>query len=129
MMNFLISNNSDIPIYEQIKNEIIRQITNGTLEENEMLPSVRSLAKDLRISVLTVKKAYDELESTGFINTVHGKGSFVASKNLELLKEEQIKVIERHIVEIISISNRISLSENEIIDLFKYLYKEESNEK
>ncbi len=128
-MNFIISNNSEIPIYEQIKNEIIRQITSGILIENEGLPSVRSLARDLRISVLTVKKAYDELEVAGFINTVHGKGSFVASKNLELLKEEQIKEIEKHIVEIIDIANRINIDEEEIINLFNYFYKEVSNEK
>lgn len=98
-MNFVISNSGDIPIYEQIKSAIITQITDETLLENEMLPSVRNMAKDLRISVLTVKKAYDELEKMGFIKTIHGKGSFVASKNLELLKEEQLKKIESHITE------------------------------
>lgn len=128
IMNFVISNSGDIPIYEQIKSAIITQITDETLLENEMLPSVRNMAKDLRISVLTVKKAYDELEKMGFIKTIHGKGSFVASKNLELLKEEQLKKIESHITEIINIATITNISKEEIITLFNYLYEEDNNE-
>ena len=127
-MNFIISNNGDVPIYEQIKSAIISQITDGTLLENEVLPSVRNMAKDLRISVLTVKKAYDELEEMGFIKTIHGKGSFVASKNLELLKEEQLKKIENHIMEIINIATITNISKEEIIELFHYLYEEDNHE-
>jgi len=93
-MRILISNSSSVPIYEQIKNTIINQIISGELEENEALPSIRTLAKDIRISVMTIKKAYDELEREGYIITTHGKGSFVAPKNLELMKEQKLKEME-----------------------------------
>lgn len=124
-MNFIISNNSEIPIYEQIKREMKKAISQNELKESEALPSVRNLAKDLRISVLTVKKAYDELEEEGYIKTVQGKGSFVISRNKELAKEEQIKQIEQHIDEIIKISKMTEISKQEILDLFEYLYGEE----
>ncbi len=124
-MNFIISNNSEIPIYEQIKREMKKAISQNELKESEALPSVRNLAKDLRISVLTVKKAYDELEQEGYIKTVQGKGSFVISRNKELAKEEQIKQIEQHIDEIIKISKMTEISKQEILDLFEYLYGEE----
>ena len=90
-----------------------------------MLPSTRNLAQDLRISVMTVKRAYDELESEGFINTLHGKGSIVVSKNIELLKEEQMKEIEEHIDKIILISKTSNISKKEILDTFEYLYGED----
>ena len=96
-MRILISNSSSVPIYEQIKDTIINQIISGELEENEALPSIRTLAKDIRISVMTIKKAYDELEREGYIITVHGKGSFVAPKNLELMKEQKLKEMESYI--------------------------------
>ena len=124
-MNFVISNNSETPIYEQIKKEIKKSISTNELKEKDILPSVRNLAKDLRISVLTVKKAYDELEQEGYIKTVQGKGSFVISRNKELAKEEQIKQIEQHIDEIIKISKMTEISKQEILDLFEYLYGEE----
>ena len=124
-MNFIISNNSEIPIYEQIKREMKKAISQNELKESEALPSVRNLAKDLRISVLTVKKAYDELEQEGYIKTVQGKGNFVISRNKELAKEEQIKQIEQHIDEIIKISKMTEISKQEILDLFEYLYGEE----
>ena len=124
-MNFIISNNSEIPIYEQIKREMKKAISQNELKESEALPSVRNLAKDLRISVLTVKKAYDELEQEGYIKTVQGKGIFVISRNKELAKEEQIKQIEQHIDEIIKISKMTEISKQEILDLFEYLYGEE----
>ena len=124
-MNFIISNNSEIPIYEQIKREMKKAISQNELKESEALPSVRNLANDLRISVLTVKKAYDELEQEGYIKTVQGKGSFVISRNKELAKEEQIKQIEQHIDEIIKISKMTEISKQEILDLFEYLYGEE----
>ena len=92
-----IDNKSGIPIYEQIYNQIKNQIISSEIGENEMLPSIRSLAKDLRISVITTKRAYDELERDGFIYTVAGKGCFVAQKNIELLREENLKKIDFHI--------------------------------
>ena len=124
-MNLIISNNSEIPIYEQIKREIKRAINTNELKSAEALPSVRNLAKDLRISVLTVKKAYDELESEGYIKTVQGKGSFVISRNQDLIKEEQIKIIEEHLEEIIKIAKLTDIEKKDIIELFNYLYAEE----
>ena len=124
-MNLIISNNSEIPIYEQIKREIKSAINTNELKSAEALPSVRNLAKDLRISVLTVKKAYDELESEGYIKTVQGKGSFVISRNQDLIKEEQIKIIEEHLEEIIKIAKLTDIEKKDIIELFNYLYEEE----
>lgn len=124
-MNFIISDNSDIPIYQQIKKEIIDSISGNILKENDMLPSIRNLAKDLRISVLTVKKAYDELEHEAYIKTVQGKGTFVSPRNKEILREKQISIIEDHIEQIISIANMSDISKNEVIELFNYLYEEE----
>lgn len=124
-MNIIISNSSNEPIFEQIKKEIKKAIANNELKENEMLPSIRNLAQDLRISVMTVKRAYDELEEEGFIKTLHGKGSLVATKNIELLREEQLKEIEKNIDNIISISKMSNISKKEILDIFEYLYGEE----
>ena len=125
ILNFIISNNSDIPIYQQIKKEIINSIINNELKENDMLPSIRNLAKDLRISILTVKKAYDELEQEAYIKTVQGKGNFVSPRNKEIIREKQISIIEDHIEQIISIAKISNISKKEIIDLFNYLYEEE----
>ena len=124
-MNFIISNSSEMPIYEQIKKEIKQAINNHELKENSMLPSIRSLAKDLRISLLTVKKAYDELEQEGYIITRQGKGSHVAPKNIELAKEQAQKDIEKYIEKIVDISNRFEIDENEVIEMFKMFYREE----
>lgn len=124
-MKIIISNNSAIPIYEQIKNAIINGIINGDLQENESLPSIRTLAQDIRISVMTIKKAYDELENEGYIITRHGKGSFVAPKNIELALEQAKKEIEANIIKILEIANKFEISKEEIKDLFDYLEEEE----
>lgn len=124
-MNIIISNNSSIPIYEQIKNAIKEAIFSNELKEEEMLPSVRNLANELKISFLTVKKAYDELEKEGFIKTVQGKGSFVAPKNLELIKEEKLKEIQDYIEKIYNVSKIANISEDEIKELFKMIFEEE----
>lgn len=128
-MKIIISNSSSVPIYEQIKQLIIGQIISGELEENEMLPSIRMLAKDIRISVMTIKKAYDELEKEGYIVTKQGKGSFVAPRNLELVKEQKQKEIESYMVEIIRIANQYDIRKQEIFDLFEFIYGSEINEK
>ena len=125
-MDIIISNSSNQPIFEQIEQAIKKAIATDCLKENEMLPSIRSLAQDLRISVMTVKRAYDELEAEGFIKTIQGKGSIVAPKNIELLKEEQLKEIEKYIDKIILISKTSNISKKEILDIFEYLYEEES---
>lgn len=124
-MNFIISNSSEIPIYEQIKKEIKQSIYNNELKENSILPSIRSLAKDLRISILTVKKAYDELEEEGYLKTVQGKGSFVKPRKEELVREEQIKKIEEHINEMIKIAKITEISKSELMQLIDYFYEEE----
>ena len=124
-MNIILSNSSGILIFEQIENAIKEAIFSNELKEGDMLPSVRSLANDLKISFLTVKKSYDELEKAGFIKTIPGKGSFVAPKNLELIKEEKLKEIQEHIEDIYNISKIANISEDEIKELFNMIFKEE----
>lgn len=124
-MNIIISNSSSEPIYEQIEKAIKQAIFSNELKEEEMLPSVRVMANDLKISFLTVKKAYDKLESDGYIKTVPGKGSFVAPKNMELLKEEKRKEIEAHIEAIIHLTKMADITEEEIIELFKMMFEGE----
>ena len=122
-MNIIISNNSSVPIYEQIENAIKEAIFSNELKEEDMLPSVRNLANDLKISFLTVKRAYDELEQAGFIKTVQGKGSFVAPKNLELIKEEKLKEIQDYIEKVCNISKIANISEDEVKELFKMIFE------
>lgn len=124
-MNIIISNNSSVPIYEQIENAIKEAIFSNELKEEDMLPSVRNLANDLKISFLTVKRAYDELEREGFIKTVQGKGSFIAPKNLELIKEEKLKEIQDYIEKIYNVSKMANISEEEVKELFKIIFEEE----
>lgn len=124
-MKIIISNNSYTPIFEQIKNTIIDQILSDELTEDEPLPSIRSLAQDLRISVMTVKKAYDELEREGYIITKQGKGSFVAPKNTELSKEQKQKEIEEYISKIVDISKKYNISKEEVLEIFDYMYRSE----
>ncbi len=125
-MKLIISNSSNVPIYEQIKNQIIDQILNDDLKEDEALPSIRTLSADIKISVMTIKKAYDELEHDGYIITRQGKGSFVAPKNLELAKEQKKKEIEEYINKIVSISKIYNIDKKEVLDLFKYMFEGES---
>lgn len=123
-MNIVISNTSDDPIYVQIKNQIKEQILLGELKEKTALPSIRRLAKELQISVITTKKAYEELEKEGFIETFPSKGSFVASQNPELLKEKQLKVIEEQLVKVIEDSKSFNIELDEIIQMLTLLYEE-----
>ena len=125
-MKIIISNSSSTPIYEQIKIQIINQIMSGELNEGDIIPSIRSLALDIKISVMTVKKAYDELEEEGYIKSVQGKGTFVAPKNMELVREQANKDIENYILKIIEISNKFNISKEEILDLFEYIYVSDS---
>lgn len=124
-MNIIISNSIGEPIYEQIKKAIKQAIYSNELKEGEILPSVRVMANDLKISFLTVKKAYDDLEIEGFIKTVQGKGSYVLPKNLEFLKEEKLKEIESHVVSIVKLSRIYNITENEVINLIKIMFKED----
>lgn len=124
-MNIIISNSNNNPIYEQIKNAIKDQILKNELQEDTLLPSIRALALDLKISVMTVKKAYDELELEGYIVTRHGKGSFVAQKNLEFAREEKQRELEDHIQKAILIAESISISKEEFLTLLNYFYEGE----
>ena len=124
-MNVLIDNKSGIPIYDQIYSQIKCQIISGALKENEILPSIRGLAKDLRISFITTKRAYDELEKDGFIYTIPSKGCYVAPKNVELLREENLKKIEKHIDEIVKLATSCNLSKQDIIEMVNFSLEEQ----
>ena len=123
-MNIFIDNKSGLPIYDQIYNQIKTHIISGALSEDQLLPSIRNLAKDLGISVITTRRAYDELEREGFIYTVAGKGSFVAAKNTELLREENLRQIEAHLQEIRSLAVACGLSREEILEMFSVIEEE-----
>lgn len=127
-MEIIISNASDRPIYEQITLQIKDLILSGGLLEGEQLPSIRALANDLRISVITTKRAYADLEAQGFIETVPGKGSFVAGGNLELMKEEKLKRVEDLLTKALAEAKGAGLSEEELIDLIRVLRESDNNE-
>lgn len=118
-MNIQINNSSDDPIYLQIKNQIKAQIISGDLKVGEQLPSIRFLAKELRVSMLTAKRAFDELELDGFINSVQGKGNFVAVQNKELIREEYLKKIESKLQEVVELSEIADVSSGELIEMLK----------
>ena len=123
-MTILIDNRSGVPIYDQIFTQIKNQILSGALSENEALPSIRSLAKDLRISVITTKRAYEELEREGFLYTVPGKGCFVAPKNVELLREENLKKIEWHFSQIQSLAASCNLSKADLMEMLECAWED-----
>ena len=124
-MNIIISNSSGQPIYDQISSQIKSMILSGELKEGDALPSMRFLAKELRISVITTKRAYEELERDGFLVSVPGKGSFVAGKNLEFVREEQLRRIEERMQEIVELSVGCSLSLEELQDMLELIYRGE----
>ncbi|EDU35926.1 MULTISPECIES: GntR family transcriptional regulator [Clostridium] len=121
-MKILISNASEQPIYEQILCQIKAAIIQGELKEGEILPSIRNLAKEVGVSVITTKRAYEELEKEGFVETVKGKGTFVAAQNKELLREKKIKIIEEKLNEVIEESKLLDISYEEILEILKILY-------
>ncbi|MBD5156959.1 MAG: GntR family transcriptional regulator [Butyrivibrio sp.] len=123
-MEVLIDNKSGSPIYDQIYSQIKNQIISGALKENELLPSIRGLAKDLRISFITTKRAYDELEKEGFIYTVQAKGCYVAPKNVELIREENLKKIEELIEQIVQLAASCNLSREEILAMVNFSLEE-----
>ena len=122
-MNILIDNKSGTPIYDQIYSQIKGQIISGALKQDELLPSIRGLAKDLRISFITTKRAYEELEKEGFIYTLPAKGCYVAPKNVELLREENLKRIEEHFQEAIRIASESGVTRQELEEIFAILYE------
>jgi GntR family transcriptional regulator len=123
-MNILISNSSDKPIYEQITSQMKQMIISGELEAGSLLPSMRTLAKELRISVITTKRAYEDLERDGFICTVVGKGSFVAEKNVEFVREEQLRIVEEHLGKAVEGAKVGGIGIDELIDIIKLIYEE-----
>jgi len=126
-LNILISNASNQPIYEQIYTQIKNAIIAGDLEEGDALPSIRQLAKDLRISVITTKRAYEELERDGFIDTVAAKGCFVAAKNIEMLREEKLREFEEHMREILRLAPACGLSDLDVLEQFRVIVEEEQH--
>ena len=124
-MDIIISNASGKPIYEQIVSQIKQLILSNALQAGDALPSMRLLAKDLRISVITTKRAYEELEREGFIETIVGKGSFVASKNEDFLKEEQLRLIEGHLHKATALACQCGIAEEELASIIQLLYQED----
>lgn len=123
-MRVIISNSSNEPIYVQVMDQIRAEIIKGELKEGELLPSIRGLAKDLQISVITTKRSYDELEKEGFVETVHGKGTYVAMQNKELMKEKKLKIIEEKLMEVVDESRLLGFSYGEIKEMLRILYRE-----
>ena len=122
-MELYISNSGQEPIYAQITRQIKAKILNGELQQGDALPSIRLLAKELRISVITTKRAYDELEKEGFLYAIPAKGFFVAAKNTELLREENLKKIEAHLTEAVRLSASCGLSREELREMLELLWE------
>lgn len=122
-MKIIISNSSKQPIYEQITHQIKEQIIKGTLIKDTVLPSIRNLAKELQISVITTKRAYDELEREGYIHTVPGKGTFIAYQNIDEIKEKKYKMIEEDLMKIIEESKVYDISKSELIEMINLIYE------
>ena len=125
-MALIIRNNAAQPIYDQIASQIKDQILSGALSPGDALPSIRALAKDLKISVITTKRAYDELESAGFLCTVAGKGCFVAEKNLDLIREQRLRELEGHLLAARDLARGCGVSRKELADMLSILMEEES---
>ena len=124
-MDIIIRNSGGVPIYDQITRQMKGLILRGELKEGEALPSMRLLAKELRISVITTKRAYDELEAQGLINTVAGKGCFVAEKNLDLIREQKLKELEDHLDAAVELAAQCGVSALELMEMLRILLKEE----
>lgn len=123
-MNIIISNSSDKPIYEQITTQIKNAILSGDLDPGSSLPSLRYLAKELRISIISTKRAYEELEREGYIESVQGKGSFVTERNREIMREEQLKKVEQHLQKAVDTARIFHISLEEMYEVLKMLYEE-----
>jgi len=124
-MKIIISNTNSTPIYEQIASQIRNQIINGKIESGYKLPSIRALAKELQVSVITTNRAYESLENEGFINTVASKGSFIAEQNTELIKERKLATLEESIVKILQMANELEMSKEELFELINLITEED----
>ncbi len=125
ILNIIISNSSEAPIYQQICDQIRDSILRGELLEGDLLPSIRNLAKDLRISVITTKRAYDELENDGYIVSVSGKGFYVAGQNAELLHESRLSIVEEKLEEAVKCARALNIERSDVLRLLELLYEEE----
>ena len=125
-MELIIRNTAGQPIYDQIRSQIKAQIISGALRPGDALPSIRGLAKDLKISVITTKRAYDELEAQGFVTTVAGKGCFVAEKNMELVREHQLKTLEAQLSAAVKTARDCGVTTEELLNMLRILLEEES---
>ena len=124
-MKILISNTSDTPLYQQIKDQITDSILRGELKEGDPLPSIRSFANDLRVSVLTIRRVYDDLEQEGYINSQVGIGTFVSTGNTELLREAKRRLVEQKMLDMIQTARSLGISRQELDDMMDILYEEE----
>ena len=124
LMNIIISNSSGKPIYEQITAQIKGMIMNGALKPGDPLPSMRLLAKELRISVITIKRAYEELERDGFISTIVGKGSFVREADREFVREEKLKAVENHLQAVVEEARQCGMEKEEVVEILNMLFEE-----
>lgn len=124
-MKIIISNTNSAPIYEQIASQIRNQVINRKIESGYKLPSIRALAKELQVSVITTKRAYEILENEGFINTVASKGSFIAEQNTELMKERKLATLEETIIKVLQMANELEMPKEELIELINLLNEED----
>lgn len=124
-MDIIISNSNNISLYEQVKEQIKNKIISNELKAGELLPSIRSLAKDLRISVITTKNAYETLEREGYVETIPGKGTYVANKNVEIIREEQLKKIESLLDTAVSVAKISKITKEEMQNMLDILYNDE----
>ena len=123
-MNIIITNSAGVPIYEQIADQIKAMIMNGKLKEGDALPSMRNLAQDLRVSVITTKRAYEILEAEGMIESFTGRGSFIAAQNPELLREQNLREIEKHLISAVDIARRSGIDAEEVREMMSLLLEE-----
>ena len=124
-MKIVISNTSDMPLYKQIEDQIIDAILKGDLSEGETLPSIRSLANDLKVSVLTIRRVYDDLEKDGFVNWQVGIGTFVSAGNVELLRDSKRRLVEQKMLDMIQTAKALGITQQELNDMMNILFEEE----
>ena len=124
-MKILISNTSDSPLYQQIEEQIIDAILKGELAEGEALPSIRTFANDLKVSILTIRRVYDDLEKEGFVNSQVGIGTFVSTTNIELLRDSKRRIVEQKMLDMIQTAKSLGITQDELNDMMNILYEED----
>lgn len=124
-MKILISNTSDAPLYQQIKEQIVDAILKGELEEGDTLPSIRTFANNLKVSILTIRRVYDDLEQEGFVNSQVGIGTFVSTSNIELLRDSKRRLVEQKMQDLIQTAKSLGITQQELNDMMNILFTEE----